>query len=389
MSKCLFVLQSAEVGGTSTSLLNLLSLYAEKGIKHDVFLFFHDGMFVPEIKEVSNLLPEDKLLAAASCEKANLKKRGLLAFLRRGYVSLRYKIFGAKKTRVWLYKKCAKRLSGKYDTVIAYQEDLTTDFVQYVICKNKIAWCHANMDYDSISRISGGSLESLREKYLKFDKILCVSEKIKSGMLEKLSLPEKSLFVIYNTIPRNLILRKANADTQDLIEKRTFTFVSVGRFHAVKRFDRVVSAAKALDERGVDFIWYMVGDGDKFYTIKKMVDDMQLSSKVILVGAKFNPLVYVKQADCLVMSSENEGQPMVLNEALTLGVPVIITDFSSAREIVGEENYGLIVPNSDQGFVNGILHFWENTELRQKMKKAAGSFLYDNDSIIAKIDELI
>ena len=377
MSKCLFVMQGVGIGGTSTSLLNLLSLYDEGGVKHDVFLFNHDGVFASEIAEVSNLLPEDKLLAAASCTKANLKKRGIMAYVRRIKFVLSCRIHGIRKARELLYKKCASRLSGKYDTVIAYQEDLTTDFVHYVKCNNKVAWCH--MDFLHVQNVSKRGDGAVRQIYSTFDKIVCVSDVIRNSMIGKVDLPADKITVVYNTMPPKMIHKKAQSSTDDVINKRKFTFVSMGRFEYRKRFDRVV----------LDFIWYLLGNGDEFEKIRKDVEEKGLSEHLVLTGAKSNPFVYLKEADCFVMSSENEGQPMVLNEALTLGIPVITSDFPSAREVVGDFDFGVIVPNDDCGIGSGVLKFTEDEALRQKMKIAANNFVYDNNKIIAKVDELI
>lgn len=387
MNKCLFVMRRAGIGGTATSLLHLLSLYHEKGILYDVFLFTHDGEFTSEIAEVSTLLPEDKDLAAVFCAKNELKHRGFISSLRRVCFSLSWRILGKDKTRKKLFAKCAARLSGQYDTVIAYQEDLSTDFAQYIQAPTKIAWCH--MDCHHVQTASGRSDADVRNLYSAFTHIACVSTVIRDSMIGKVALPEDRISVIYNTIPPKVIRKKAEANTGDTIDKRLFTFVSMGRFVERKRFDRFVLAAEKLRERGVDFVWYLIGNGELFEEIKAMVAEKSLSEQVLLVGPKENPFVYVKHADCFVMASENEGQPMVLNEALTLGVPAITTDFPSAREVIHNNVDGLVVPNTDEGLVSGVLRFTEDEALRSTLREGANSFVYDNEGILNQVSQMI
>lgn len=63
-----------------------------------------------------------------------------------------------------------------------------------------------------------------------------------------------------------------------------------------------------------------------------------------------NPYVYMKQADYVVVSSYHEAAPMVFDEAKTLGVPVIATETTSAREMLGEQ-YGIVCDNSTEGLL--------------------------------------
>jgi glycosyltransferase involved in cell wall biosynthesis len=166
-------------------------------------------------------------------------------------------------------------------------------------------------------------------------------------------------------------------------------FVSSGRYVARKRMDRFVLAADALKRKGIRFVWYLLGDGEEKEKIKLMIEQYDLQENVIQIGAVSNPFVYYKEADCFVMASESEGQPMVLNEALILGTPIITTNFPSAQEVIGDKGYGLIVSNTDEGLISGVLNFAEDDQLRLKMTQAAKEFVYPNEKLLKQIDEVI
>jgi glycosyltransferase involved in cell wall biosynthesis len=61
-------------------------------------------------------------------------------------------------------------------------------------------------------------------------------------------------------------------------------------------------------------------------------------------------------ADCFVLSSDYEGQPMVILEAMVLGLPIVTTDFASVRGAL-PDGYGRIVPMSVDGVAEGMRAF--------------------------------
>ena len=85
------------------------------------------------------------------------------------------------------------------------------------------------------------------------------------------------------------------------------------------------------------------------------------------------------------MTSESEAQPMSINEALILGIPIVTTDFPSSREVVLDGYNGLIVSNNATGVYKGIK---ENKSLQKKLSDGAKEFTYDNKRIVNKIGEL-
>lgn len=385
--KILFVLQRAGIGGTATSMYNLLSLFNERGEKVDVLLFSHDGEFTEQFKDVSNLMPEERILSAISCPFSTLKKRGIISVAIRCAYVLCHRLLGVRRARNLFYRMSSSKFSGKYSVVVAYQEDLTTDYVANIRSERRIAWCH--MDYDAVAKASKRSVEYSKKLYSKYDHIMCVSKVIKDSMMINLCWPKEKIDVVYNTIPPKYIKSRADEQVDVEIPNKQFRFVSVGRLVDRKRFDRAVLAAEALKTKGADFVWYILGTGPEFESIDRMIKEKELENEVLLLGAKKNPFPYIKMADCFVMSSENEGQPMVLNEALTLEIPTISTEFPSSREVIKDRENGLLVPNTDNGLIDGVALFVNDADLREAIKDGARKFVYDNDSILNRVESVL
>ena len=161
-SDTLLVLCSASFGGPTTSALNLLYLFSKQGKAIDIFLMDHGEIRTADFAELGNLLPPIPMLRDAITNKKNLKTP--LQFLRRLRYILSYKIFGVERARQMLYEKSARKLSGKYKNVIAYQEGITSDFASNIDAPNRIGWMHT--DYDKLCEYSRyyGS-HSIYDKY--------------------------------------------------------------------------------------------------------------------------------------------------------------------------------------------------------------------------------
>lgn len=103
-------------------------------------------------------------------------------------------------------------------------------------------------------------------------------------------------------------------------------FAFVGRLSEPhKRLSRLLNAfALALKERqGLRLL--IVGDGPDRELCRKLVEKLELSGHVEMTGASTNPYKYLSRADCLVLSSDYEGFPVVYYEALILGKGIITT----------------------------------------------------------------
>lgn len=383
MKKILFVLQAVRSGGSATSMLNLLELLRAEGIECDIFLLERDGCFLKRAEKAGHLLPEEKIISSVLCPQNKLSQKGISSLLIRMRYVLTHKISGVDKAKEIFYKKSAEKLSGKYDTVVAYQESMCTEYVQYIEATKKIAWIHNDYERFSINK----TFEQQQMLYDKYNELVCVSEASMESMLKNIEVTSDHIHLIYNTIPRDYIISQSNIQVEKL-KRGAFVFISMGRFQEQKGFDRAVWVASKLKEKGINFTWFIIGDGAEFNRIQTLIKEAGLDGTMMLLGVKKNPFPYVKQADCFVMTSRYEAQPMVLNGALTLGIPVISTRFSSAAEVVEDEYNGMIVDNSEAGILNGIEKFIFNQELRCKISDGAKNFVYNNEAIVKQVMDL-
>ena len=90
-----------------------------------------------------------------------------------------------------------------------------------------------------------------------------------------------------------------------------------------------------------------------------------------LLGFQENPYPYIKAADLVVCSSRYEGLSTVITEALILGKPVVTSNCTGMRELLGESQFGLITEDSVQGIYLGMKQMLDDPALHAQYAAAA------------------
>jgi len=103
----------------------------------------------------------------------------------------------------------------------------------------------------------------------------------------------------------------------------------------------------------------IIGGADAGYgeSCEQLVRDLGIDGIIEFLGHKDNPFPYVKNADLLVLPSLNEGFGLVIWEALTLSVPVLVTDCGGTAYATNYGEWGRLVANSDDAFEKGLLEY--------------------------------
>jgi CDP-glycerol glycerophosphotransferase len=131
-----------------------------------------------------------------------------------------------------------------------------------------------------------------------------------------------------------------------LIGGRTFT--AVGRLSSEKDHLKLINAFAAIASENPSTKLLIIGDGPLRQMLENRIRKLGLVSSVHLAGHRANAFPAMKASMCLVLPSNHEGQPMVLLEALSLGMKIIATDIPGNRGVLGDR-YGHLVENSVEG----------------------------------------
>ena len=126
--------------------------------------------------------------------------------------------------------------------------------------------------------------------------------------------------------------------------------VAMGRLSQEKRFDLLIRAYSSVATEYSDWNLMILGDGPDREALEALREELGLGDRIMLPGMVRHPHVVLKRADMFVSSSELEGFPMALCEAMACGLPVITTEYHSAVHDIVKDGYnGIIVPAGDEG----------------------------------------
>ena len=234
------------------------------------------------------------------------------------------------------------KYKSKYDFSASFATySLPSGFMARVASKNNALWVHN--DYLSLEE---GNIEKVKNffeniHHKKYKHIVFVSNEEKESYLKIFPERKQTAIVCNNIINYEKIRKKSQEEIEIGRDTRMTTFINVGRhFENQKKISRIIEASKKLQEDGYKFRVLLIGDGEDTNRYKNMVKAMNLKDVVIFLGRKKNPYPYFKIGDCLVLSSDYEGYPVVFVEAFVLGLPIITTDVSdSSDEIEGKFGY--------------------------------------------------
>lgn len=259
-------------------------------------------------------------------------------------------------------------VGSEYDVEIAFNRGAAARIIAASDNKNskKLVWVHS--DYLRCENPLAGfsSLTEARNAYSKYDSIVCVSNQAKVSFEEKFgSFPTTA--VKNNIFAVDAISKKAA--TGGLLVQRPF-LCAIGRICDAKNYPMLLDAVNLLNHRGLDFDLWIVGDGELMPEIRQQKERLNLVN-VKLLGAKENPYPYLAQADGYVCSSIYEGLSTTTIEALILGKACVVTDCTGMRDILGDSEYGLVVPITAEALADGMQQILQDKALRNRYEKKA------------------
>ncbi|WP_340679159.1 glycosyltransferase [Paraglaciecola sp.] len=176
-----------------------------------------------------------------------------------------------------------------------------------------------------------------------------ISSATKDALVIYEKFPAKSIEVVYNGIA------PVTYDEQDvtrlkkhyLIADHELCLGTIARLDPIKNHTMMLKAFRQVIDAGIAAKLVIVGDGEERQNIETLINDLDLSTQVILTGYEAKPQALLAMMDIYLLSSLSEGTSMTLLEAMSLGKPCVVTDAGGNPEIIKNNINGLVTPNNN------------------------------------------
>lgn len=180
--------------------------------------------------------------------------------------------------------------------------------------------------------------------------IIAQTQEMKEEMMQYYNLKDEDITVINNPIDADLIKEKIKEDYP--FDKNYINYVAIGRVVPQKDYATMLNAFSVVHQENPQTRLYVLGNYNKedklFLSLQSIIKEKNIADSVFFEGQQENPFKYLKNADCFCLSSEIEGLPNVMLEAMCLGIPVAITEsIPFIKQVVenGVNGYGCPIHN--------------------------------------------
>lgn len=232
----------------------------------------------------------------------------------------------------------------------------------------KVAWVHC--DFMVASKDPRKFASTAKQYYERYDQVVCVAEGARDSFRQLFG-GNPPAVVLHNAIDDGEIIAKSREALPAGIKKRKLTVVAVGRLSPQKNHARLLDAHKRLLDEGIDHDLWIIGEGELRAQTQERIRNLGVTGSVRLMGFQSNPYPFIRIADVLACSSNFEGYSTSIAEGLILGKPIVTTDCSGMREMLGDSMYGLITENDDEAFYAGLRRMLTDAGLRESYRQRA------------------
>lgn len=369
--------------GITTSMMNLLENVDYDRYDITIYLGFNRN------KDVV-----DNLKSLNENVRVILRKGPLLATTMEYYRNLLVRNRGIKskiEEKIYpneLYEREFRKVFGNSEF------DVVIDFSGYAMfwselllasnAKRKLIYLHSDMKMDMERKVNGvrphyTNLKGVMSLYPYYDKLVSVSEVTKQENIKKIatrktinkfnaSMNTINLDRIYNSINEDndifmkngerVIVREQDKQITSVpFHKNDYKVMTMGRLSPEKGFDNLIKAFSGIVEANPNARLYILGDGPLKHQLNKLIESLNLSEHVFLMGQKRNPFNIMKDCELFVLPSYYEGQSMVLLEALTVGIDILASDIPANQYVLDYGKYGMLSFNDSESLQASIQQF--------------------------------
>jgi len=262
----------------------------------------------------------------------------------------------------------------------------------------------SHFDIPSIATLHGWTGYSWKERFLyyplerkllrSFDRVLAVSNQIRDTYINSGGDP-KRVHVILNGISPGIFRRNpqeiAKARLQLQVSPDDILLLGLGRLEQQKRFDVLLQTMNLLRSQDkTNFVLVIAGEGSLKEYLQRHIDKYDLGNCCRLIGHCSDAKLLYHAADMLVQSSDYEGTPTVVVEAMAMELPIVATDVGGTAELMHDQVHGRIVPRRNpQALADAINETLNDQQTTSRYVQAARERAEKELSFASRTEQLL
>ncbi|MBE9540014.1 MAG: glycosyltransferase [Proteobacteria bacterium] len=396
------LLPSLEGGGAERSMLNLVKVFLAQGRTVDLVLCRAKGAYLSEVPDGATLIVLEAtgglrtrliaalgnirdlfallrpVLLASKIPPEIARLRSLQQYIKKGRPDVILSALPyANLVAIW-----AKQMSGSDVPVIVSERIALSTYCNAPSNSRKWRWRYLP--------------ELVRRTYPRADTVVAVSTHVAEDLTTAVGLNHPSVIALYNPVVDDAL----RASAQQTLEHTWFAsdavpvILGVGRLTEQKDFSTLMRAfAGVRAKRAARLV--ILGEGNLREDLEDLARKLGIQADVEMPGFVANPLQYMARASVMVLSSEYEGLPGVLIQALACGCPVVSTDCpGGSAEILVDGKYGALVDVGDaDAMAQAVLAELDNPTASElllqraedfSVERAANNYLAVLDAAVAR-----
>lgn len=363
----LFICCEMGKGGVSKSLASLLSSINYAKYNVDLFLFSKTGLFLEQIPK--DVVVLDELPSPYSLLKelkfVSFAKWALAAFLCKRTNNLEKK-WGL----YWRLNRSRYPITPKkYDVAISYNDGVELYYL--IDCVNsfvKIGFNHTQYTNKFTYK------PKLDYPYYKqLDYLVTISNLCADALKTEFPDISSKVKVVENIVSKEqLLLMAGNRDpfsVDGINRENKLIICTVAGLYLRKGFDFSSAALKRLKDEGYLFKWYIIGAGPEQKEIEDLISESGIKDDTIFLYEQKNPYRYVRYADIFMLTSHAEGKSIAVEEAKLLERPILITNYSTARNQIENGKSGIIAEMNVESVTEELRKLFDNKDLRESLSE--------------------
>lgn len=385
-TKVIFVYTNLGFGGIAKSLVTVLNLIDYS--KYDVTLYIRRDDVLDLINEVpsqvttilinnevKNRVFENNIKGKIVKGMYNLLKKKHKHFAKELYIWYKYPI-QRKKEAIDL-----KNMDAKWDVAISY----STDDDDPIFVKDCISASKKYIFVHQSTKIAKRNVNAMK----KYDGVISDNPMLVPWIESMINNRSKVIPIEIHVDYKSII--QLASDKSNSVVSNGLVVSTCGRLCSTKGYDYVVQIASELKRRGLNFLWYWIGDGPERSTMEKMIEQNNLENEIIITGFQSNPYSFIDASSIYVQPSRAEMYPLTILETLILQKLVISTKTAGGRYILEKHKCGILIDDPVKDISKIILDLSNNPKLIEQEQEKTSKINWEEDRnrYLSQIEQLL